>query len=192
MIEIEDLEHAIGQPRFLCRPADPLRDQRGLLRVLEDDRVAGNQCRHQCVDGGQPRVVPRRDHEHDTERLAPNVAGEPVARLQPDVGQRFGCQVDHRPSAQKPASHLASAVAERPSHLHGELLGYGVGVMHGELHEATNHRAALVEVDLPPRVEGFVGRRQRSFDFLRPIERPLEHDAPIYRGNRLEAASHGR
>ena len=48
-------------------------------RVLEDHRVAGHQRRDDRVDRGEVRVVPRRDHHHDAQRLARDEAGE--ARL---------------------------------------------------------------------------------------------------------------
>ena len=157
VIEIEDLEHPVGQPGLSRRPADPFCDEWRLLRVLEHDRVAGDERRHQRVDRRQPGVVPRRDDENDTEGLAPNETGEAVARIQLDVGQRLGRQVEHRSPPQQPAAHLSSSVAHRPSHLHRELLSNGIRVLHGELHEAPDHRAAFVEVDLPPRFKGVAG-----------------------------------
>ncbi len=65
MIEIENLKDAGRQPGLLGRSSDPFSDERRLLRVLEHDRIARDERRHQGVDRGQPRVVPWRDYEND-------------------------------------------------------------------------------------------------------------------------------
>ena len=53
----------------------PLAGERGLARVLQHHRVAGDQRRDDGVDRGQERVVPGRDDEDDAERLAGQVRG---------------------------------------------------------------------------------------------------------------------
>ena len=96
MIEIKHLEHAVGQSGLLCCPADPLRDERGLLRVLEHDCVTRDQRRHQSVDGRQPWIVPRCDHEDDAQRFTSDIAGEAVTVFEFDIRERVRCEVDHR------------------------------------------------------------------------------------------------
>ena len=59
-----------GSPACLERLGEALADEQRLRGMLEDHRVAGHQRRHDGVDRGEIGIVPRRDDEHDAERLA--------------------------------------------------------------------------------------------------------------------------
>ena len=63
-----------GRPAALNALGVALGDQRRLRRHFEDHRVAGEQRRHDRVHRREPGIVPRRDHQHDAERLAPDEA----------------------------------------------------------------------------------------------------------------------
>ena len=76
VVEVQELEHAVGQAGGLERFGVALGDERRLLRHLEDHGVAGEQRGHHRVHRGEPRIVPRRDDEHDAERLAADEALE--------------------------------------------------------------------------------------------------------------------
>ena len=74
------LEQTLGQTGPLERLGEALTDEQRLRRMLEDDGVAGDQRRHDGVDGGEIGIVPRRDDDHHAERLARDIAPEAVLR----------------------------------------------------------------------------------------------------------------
>ena len=88
VIDVQVLEDAVGQAGGRERFGVALGDERRLLRHLQDHAVAGEDRRDDRVDRGEPGVVPRREHEHDAERLAPDEALEILLWLDRDVGER--------------------------------------------------------------------------------------------------------
>ncbi len=65
VIEVKILENASRQPGGTERLVEAFGCQWRLMRVLEDDRIAGEDCRHHRVDRRQQRIVPRRHHQDD-------------------------------------------------------------------------------------------------------------------------------
>ena len=61
VVEVQELEHAVGQAGGLERLGVALGDERRLLRHLEDHAVAGEQRGHDRVHRGEPGIVPRRE-----------------------------------------------------------------------------------------------------------------------------------
>ena len=123
------LEHARrAARRRRTRSLKRSRAQQRLGGVLEHDRVAGQQRRHDRVDGAQVRVVPRRHDQHRAERVAADELAEAVGRVDLDVGQPLGGDRDHvaRPLLEA-APDLVGAEPDRPAHLVGELDGDLVG-----------------------------------------------------------------
>ena len=79
-------EQAFRQAGFVHRLLEAVADQQRLRGVLQEHGVAGHQRRHDRIDRRQIRIVPRRDGEHDADRLARDVALEAGLRLRNDVG----------------------------------------------------------------------------------------------------------
>jgi len=81
------LKHALGKTGGTESFGKPLGHQRRLGRVLEQHDVAGQQRRHDGIDRRQQRIIPRRDHQHDTHRVAPYEARETIDRRRNHIGQ---------------------------------------------------------------------------------------------------------
>ena len=81
--EHEVLEEPLRQAGLVGRRLKALADEKRLRGVLQEHGVAGHQRREDRVAGGEVRIVPRRDDEHDAERLALHVAAE--ARASPSA-----------------------------------------------------------------------------------------------------------
>ena len=79
MRQHEIMEQAFGQACLPERLGDALADEKRLRRMLQDHGIAGHERRHDRVDRGEIRIVPRRDDHDDAERLAGDIA--PEARL---------------------------------------------------------------------------------------------------------------
>ena len=74
--EHEILEEALRQPGFVGGRLEALADEQRLRGMLQEHGVAGHQRRKDRVAGGEIGIVPRRDDEHDADRLALHVAAE--------------------------------------------------------------------------------------------------------------------
>ena len=70
----DDLEHRTAD-RLAEGLGQPLTDARGVLRGLEDDRVAGREGVGDRAHGGEDGVVPRADDTHDAERAVLHARG---------------------------------------------------------------------------------------------------------------------
>jgi hypothetical protein len=66
---MDDAHQPLRQARLLERLPDPLPKQRRQAGRLENDPVARQQRHRDLVEGDRPRIVPRRDHAHDPQRL---------------------------------------------------------------------------------------------------------------------------
>ncbi len=119
---VQSLEYAVRQARFLQRLCETLGAQRRLRRMLENDSVAGHQCRHDAVHRDEIRIVPGGDRQHDAERLAANEAREVFFRTGVDVGERCRRDRDHVTRAFERAAHFVGRVAARPAHLPRQLV----------------------------------------------------------------------
>ena len=164
------------------RLGDPLADEQRLRGVLQDDGVAGEQAGYDGVDRGEIRVVPRRDHHHDPERLAGDVAAEAgflrrVIRLERFIGHRR-----HGADALFDAALLA-AIADGSAHLPGEL--DGDVIVHGEecVEESEHVARALRNRNRPPLGQRGTGRGQRRVDLGVAGDRPLGIDRAVDGGD---------
>jgi hypothetical protein len=99
MIQIKVLEYPIRQSSLGKRRSEPFRRERRLVRRLENHDIASGKRGDDRVDGGQIRVVPRRQYEDNAMRLAANEPFEPVHRRRRDFGQGFRRDLDHMPCA---------------------------------------------------------------------------------------------
>ncbi len=135
-------ENALRQVREGLR--QPLAGEQRLARMLQHDRIAGDQRRDDRVDRSQKRIVPRRNDEDDPERLARDRTPEPLAVLDPLRRQRLVRDRGHVVGPLAHPAHLA-AIANRPTHLPREF-GDDVGVELAETLDALAHeRDAPVE-----------------------------------------------
>ena len=111
-----------GSPAAASAFGETLGAQWRLRRVLQDDRIAGHQRRHDAVHRDQVRVVPGRDREHDAERLATHEADEAGLRPRIDVGERVRGDTDHVSRALQRAAHLVRGIPQRAAHLPSQFL----------------------------------------------------------------------
>ncbi len=127
-------EEPLGQDGRAERLGETIPGQRSLGRVLEDHRIAGEQSRHDRVDGGEEGIVPGGDHQDEAGgRPSHRPAGSRDEGRQGDRGQ-----LDHRQNPLRQGALLA-AVADRPAHLPCDL-GDDVGVQSLHRGEETEHR----------------------------------------------------
>ena len=131
----------LGRPGLVHRLLKAVADQQRLRGVLEDHGIAGHQRGHHRIDRRQIGIIPRRDGEHDADRLARDVAPEALLRLRHDRRQRALGQRDHGARAFLEPAELVAAVAHRPAHLPGEL-GADLGAHR-------QHRVDRLGEDLP-------------------------------------------
>ena len=131
VVGVQELEHAGGQACFGERLGVPPGDERRLLRHFQDDAVARHDCGNDRVHRRQVWIVPRRQHQHDAERLAADEAPEPFLGLDHDVGQRRLGDVDHVARAfLEPAPDLERALRDGPANLPAQLGADVVGPIH--------------------------------------------------------------
>jgi hypothetical protein len=151
VIEVQELEHAVGQAGGSKRFGIALGDERRLLRHLEDHAVARKQRGHHRVHGGEPRIVPGRDYEHRAERFAPDEPFEIVFRLDRDIGERRFRDVGHVQGALvKAACELHRSVRDRPAHLPRELFTECGGAFDAPCGHAADDSRALGDRRLAP------------------------------------------
>ncbi|MNE35551.1 hypothetical protein D3C80_1293210 [compost metagenome] len=121
--QVQVLEHAVGQTGLGEGRNHAFGAQRGLRRVLEQHRVAGQQRRHHRVHRGQVGIVPGRDDQGHAQRFAADETGEAGFVRQADVGQGALGDIGHVAGALDEAADLAGGVADRPAHHPAQLLG---------------------------------------------------------------------
>ena len=173
MVHDQVLEHALRQPGLSERLGEALADEQRLRGMLQDHGAAGDQRRHDRVDGGEVGIVPGRDHHDHAEGLARHVAAEArlrVARI--DGLQRFFRDVDHVFRALDDAALLA-AVAHRAPHLPGEF-GHDL-VVHGKkrVEEGQRITASLGDRHQRPLCLRGLGALDRGVDGLVRGDRSL-------------------
>ena len=112
------LEHTVGHSGRSEGGAHALGAQQRLGGVLEHDRVARQQRRHDRVDGAQVRVVPRGDHQHRAQRIAADELLEALGSVDRDVGEPLAGDRDHVPRPLlEAAPDLVAAVPHGAAHL---------------------------------------------------------------------------
>ncbi len=140
------LEHARRCAGGGERLAQAFGAEQGLRGVFEHDRVAGQQRRHDGVDGAQVRVVPRGDDQDRSERVAPDELLETGRSVDGDIGQLIGGDRDHVAGALlESATDLVAAERHRPAHLVCQLDGDLVGDRFHMGHHPLADRGAIVD-----------------------------------------------
>ena len=180
---MHELEHALRQSRFLERVRKALRAQRRLIRVLQHHRVAGHDRGHHRVHRGEIGVVPRRQHQYHTERLAANEAAEALLRACIEVGQCLRCDRHHVACTLFEAAHLAGRLADRPAHLPGDLLGDLLLAADERSYKARDDRGTLGERHVLPFRLRRARALQRAPDLRVRREWPLDVDPAVDRGD---------
>ena len=157
--------------------------------MLEQHRIAGDQGGNDGVGGGEEGVVPGRDHQHQAGRHARDMAACRSIGLGAkgaSAGSAMATIASH-PLDQR--AELA-AVADRPSHLPGQLRNdFGVELLHRR-DEALHHATALGERHQRPfalRLAGLCDRdgrpRQRRRSGRRAYSRPFTGEMQISSSN---------
>ncbi len=90
--------------------------------MLHDDGVAGEHRGDNRVHGGEERVVPRGQIEHDAEGRLRDAALEAFLRREHDVGERLLRDLLHVAPAPCHAFDLATRLRERLAHLPRDVL----------------------------------------------------------------------
>ncbi len=90
--------------------------------------LPGHDGRNYCIHRGEVGIVPRRQHEHDAERLAPDETPEPFTLSNVEVHEHPGRDVDHvvRSLLETPPD-LERGLRDRPPDLPRELGGEPIG-----------------------------------------------------------------
>jgi hypothetical protein len=188
--QVEVLEHALGQAGGLEGLGEALGAERRLGRVLEDHRVAGHERRHDGVDRGEVRVVPGRHDEDQAERIAPDEAGEAFFRIGRHVGQGLRRGGDHVARALLEAADLARALADRPAHLPGDLLG-DLGLPGDEgVDRLAQQGLALGERHVLPGGLRLARALDRGLDLGVRRQRPFDIDAAVGRRDAFQFVAH--
>ena len=159
------LKHAGGQAGGGKRFGVSLGYQWRLLRHLEEHRVAGQQCGDDRVHRREPGIVPRRQHEDDAERLAPDETMEVPALFDLDVGKRGRRDLRHVcPALLKAATQLERGVRDGASHLRRDLRAQLVGARDAPLNCSRTDGRSLGYRHLGPPMLRLHGARERQLD----------------------------
>ena len=134
------MKRSDGQAGLAEGGNDALADQQRLRCVLDDNGIAGHQRRHDGVDRRQIGVVPGRDDEDESVRLAGEEAVKGVGVLDNRRLERVGGDRGHVLRAFVDAAELA-AIAHRPAHHMGQFDGHLV------IHGAENGDAGPHQID---------------------------------------------
>ena len=177
------LREADGVEGFL----EPVADQQRLRGLLKQHGVAGDQRRHDRVDGRQIGVVPRRDGEHDADRFTGDVAFVPGPRVDRDRGrERRRRDFGHIAHALVDALQLALPVADRPPHLPGQFLrDLGAHVLERVRH-AHDERRAFLDGNMAPRLLGCARARERLADLRLAGGRSVDVNPAVDRRDALD------
>ncbi len=187
---VQHLHHAFGQAGRGEALGEALGDERRLARMLEDHGIAGEDRGHQGVHRRQERVVPRRDHEHDAERLLPDETREALARARLHVGETIRRQRHHRLGALAHALHFRRRVAHRPAHLARELCADLLLPRQHRGDEAAADRDAARERHGAPRALGLTRGGEHNGDRGAARKRTPRDDAAVDRRDDFDFVGH--
>ena len=189
---VKDLEDVLRKIRFVETVGEMLGDQRGLARVLHDDRIAGQDRRQHGVERRHIGEVPGRQIEDDAERLAADEALEALLRPDIDVGEHLRRDRDHVAGPLLEPPHLARPVADRPPHLPGEQLRDARLVGDHRIDERSADPAPLGDRDMAP-VALRLARPLERREHRRVVgERPLGIDRAVDGGDDAKRGGHVR
>ncbi len=163
---MQDLEHAVRQAGLLPQ----LGDQQGrggiALGGLEDERVAGGDRNRGHPQRHHDREVERSDARHHAKGLAKGVhvdaSGKLVGELPLELLSDPAGELDDLEAA----AYLALGVREHFAVLGGDQPSKVVGVGGYELAELEQHRRALGQGHIAPRVRGLPRRRDGDLQVL--------------------------
>lgn len=187
--QVQRLEYAVRQARFLERGGELLGAQRRLRRMLQDDDVACHERWHDAVHRDEIGVVPRRDRQHDAERLAADEAFEVLFRTSVDVSKHLRRDRDHVARALERAADLVRRVAARAAHLPRQLARDLLALRFEQIAEAVEDARTLGNGNRAPGALRDSRPIERAFDLRRLRQRALDVDAVVDWGDDFE---HGR
>ena len=187
---VQELEDALRQVRLVEAVGEVLGDQRGLAGMLHDHRVAGKDRRQHGIERGHVGEIPRRQIEHDAQRLAADIALEALLRPDVDVGEHLRRHRQHVAGALLEAAHLARPVADGPAHLPGEQFRHARRIGDHGVGEGGADPDALGDRHVAPFALRRAGALERGARGLVVGQRPLGIDRAIDGGNDLEGGVH--
>ena len=121
----------------------------------EQDRIAGKERRHDRVDGGEIRVVPGSDREHDAERFAANEPVEPRLRFDSDIRKRACSAIPIMLQRAILEAADLPRLRDRPPHLTRNLLRQRVPLRNERVHGLRNEGHAFDQRNVFPLALGF-------------------------------------
>jgi hypothetical protein len=186
VIGVEELEDSVGQAgRGECF-GEALGAQRRLRRVLEEDRVAGQQRRYHRVDGDQVRVVPGRDDEHGAERHFLDEQLIARAAVHRDVGEPARGELDHAARSVGGSGDLPGREADRPPHLQRDLATEDLCASFQMIGEGGADAGALLEPRRRPEAPRFAGAGENMVDLVPNSEGAGGDDRTVAGRNNVE------
>jgi len=190
MIEHDVLEQPGRQFCAAKRLSETFADQQRLRGVLEDDAIAGHECRDDRVDRGQVGIIPRCDDQHGTQRLAFYLSLEAGFWAGIDRRQRFRRDGDHVARTLFETAQFSGAIAHRAAHLPGQL-GHDF-VAHGDhrIYRRRTKSSSLGQRPAFPFQLRLVRGSQRSLDVRWLGSLPLCVDQSVNGGNQLDRSAH--
>jgi hypothetical protein len=144
VVEDDVLEDVGGHAALVERVGQPFAHEDRLARVLQHDRVPGDEGRDDGVDRGEVGVVPGCDDEDEAVGFALDPAVEAVRVLGDHRGQRLGGDPGHVGGAFVHAAEFA-AEAGGAAHLPGEFLDDAVFLVPKRGDPRRHLRDALLE-----------------------------------------------
>ncbi len=167
------VKDALGDPGLLRDLLQLERGQRGELRRLQHDRVAGGERGPHLPAGDHQREVPGDDHPHHAERLAeghvdPTRHRDRVA----EQALRSGCVVaegvGHHP-------HLAARIGDRLARVSRLQLRELLAAIAERVRELVHERRALLGIDRAPCRKGLLRPGHRGVDVIGVATRDRLH-----------------
>ena len=171
----EDVEHAVRDARLGGQLGERERDDRRLLRGLEDDRVARRQRRAELPGRHQQRVVPRHDQPDHADRLARDERERRRSR-RPDLAVDLVDRLGEVAEVGRRAVDLALRAADRLAHVERDHQREPVAVALDQVGQPQEDGAARARREPRPRagLEGAPGHRDRAVDVLGVAGRDVE------------------
>ena len=174
------LENSFGKPRLFGCPAQAFGAQGRLVGVLQQDRVARHQRRHDRVDRGEVGEVPGSQHQHQSQG---GTLHEPAkARLFGGLhrGKRLRGHGKHAPGTGCKPGDLMGGMGNGAADLPGQLLGRLWPHGHERIHHGCHRCHAVHQGHLAPFCLGLHPSSEAFFDLPPPRQGTLHVHRAIH------------
>ena len=157
LVAVDDVEHAVGDTRFVEQLGEEDRRRRVLLGRLEDERVAGRDGGREHPHRDHRREVERGDARHDAERLADLVDVDAGARLLGEPALEQVRDAARELEVLEAAGDLAERIRWDLAVLRGEVGGQLVTALVDQVADLEQDVGALAQRRGAPAGEGSAG-----------------------------------